>query len=1093
MPSLLLTNLTAGEAMTDVSGSGGAAQRAQYVIENSGIIGAVGDDAIVNMFIPRRPVAWPVRTGSPPPLASAFQPRPDIEEKFRSSSRAVLRGGGGTGKTQLAVSAYTSGDLDLRVWVSGESTDSITAGYADAAVQLDLADVDSGAEKLAKGFLYFLASTNQSWIVVIDDLADPNDMTTLWPTGAGQVLVTTRRRDAALSGGQRMVFDVDVYSPDEAQSYLHERLIAQADELPTNALEQAEDLAQDLGYLPLALSQAAAVIVDQAVSCAEYRQWFADRTRQLEDLLPADADADGYAKAITTTWVLAIDTADKLKPVGLSRHLARLAACLDPAGTPQDVYTSEPTREFLARASGQDEVSIDSARAALRVLHRLSLLTHDPRREPATVRMHSLTGRAIRQTYSAQDITELVQTASASLERAWPEVENSPALSESLRANTSALYKLHPEAIWNTANSEVVAPLLFRSGRSLLNAGQTTAAIVYHRDLLGQSRARLGRSRTTMVAQNNLAAAYDQAGDHSRAGWLLEQTAMDAGRFLGRDHPDTLSSWNNLASVYAAAGEFQRAIKLHEWTLSETTRALGSHHPETLACQNNLGYAYALAGDFKQAIRLYEKTLIEREQVLGVNHADTSVSRNNLAFAYSSAGDPNRAIPLYEQNLEERESVLGVDHPHIMSYRNNLAGAYRSSGQVGRAITLYEQTVTDRERVLGADHPETLTSRSNLAGAYNSVGDSQRAIDIYEQALAGCERVLGMNHPRTLMCGNNLAYAYWSVGDLERAIPLYEQYLPAFDCVLGPDHPDSISTRTNLAYAYIRAGDVRHAIPLFEQISAGLERVLGAEHPDTLEAREDLAKARKASERNLPELERNGGTGRPDVLDALKNAADTYLSVGDVEQAFPFYVRALVGREQNLGIDHPDTLVSRADLAYVYWVAGDHEFSIHLFQRTLADCERIHGSDHPDTLACRNGLARAYQSAGKLQEAVQMFEQLLHGCERVLGVDKFHTLDARVDLASVYESTGDIRRAIPLLEINMTDRERISGPDHPSTLIARNRLGEIYVAAGDYRQAVPLFERNLADCGRVFGAEHPNTLISQKNFAEALNAARDTT
>ena len=47
----------------------------------------------------------------------------------------------------------------------------------------------------------------------------------------------------------------------------------------------------------------------------------------------------------------------------------------------------------------------------------------------------------------------------------------------------------------------------------------------------------------------------------------------------GRDHPDTLTSRNNLAYAYQAAGDLGRAIPLYEQTLADSVRVLGATTP----------------------------------------------------------------------------------------------------------------------------------------------------------------------------------------------------------------------------------------------------------------------------------------------------------------------------------------------------------------------------------------------------------------------------------------------------------------------------------------------------------------------------------
>jgi hypothetical protein len=49
-------------------------------------------------------------------------------------------------------------------------------------------------------------------------------------------------------------------------------------------------------------------------------------------------------------------------------------------------------------------------------------------------------------------------------------------------------------------------------------------------------------------ARNNLAAAYKDAGNLSRAVSLFEITLAERERVLGSGHPDTLTSRNNLVS-----------------------------------------------------------------------------------------------------------------------------------------------------------------------------------------------------------------------------------------------------------------------------------------------------------------------------------------------------------------------------------------------------------------------------------------------------------------------------------------------------------------------------------------------------------------
>ncbi|MEU7386198.1 tetratricopeptide repeat protein, partial [Streptomyces tanashiensis] len=76
---------------------------------------------------------------------------------------------------------------------------------------------------------------------------------------------------------------------------------------------------------------------------------------------------------------------------------------------------------------------------------------------------------------------------------------------------------------------------------------------------------------------------------------LHETTLAQRVELLGDTHPDTLVSRNNLASAYESAGDLERAIPLYETTLAQRVELLGNTHPDTLISRNNLASALKAA------------------------------------------------------------------------------------------------------------------------------------------------------------------------------------------------------------------------------------------------------------------------------------------------------------------------------------------------------------------------------------------------------------------------------------------------------------------------------------------------------------------
>ncbi|MFD0889334.1 NB-ARC domain-containing protein, partial [Streptosporangium algeriense] len=190
----------------------------------------------------------------------------------------VLTGMGGVGKTQLAAAyarrAWHRQEVRALVWVSATSRSQIVAGYAQAAAELALGADFKDEEEAARRFLAWAQTAPVPWLVVLDDVQDPADVRELWPcaedgAGPGRMVVTTRRRDAVLAGAGRIRVEVGVFTPDEARHYLTAKLAAAG---RTDAAERLDALAADLGYLPLALAQAAAYLIDAGLECAAYRE-----------------------------------------------------------------------------------------------------------------------------------------------------------------------------------------------------------------------------------------------------------------------------------------------------------------------------------------------------------------------------------------------------------------------------------------------------------------------------------------------------------------------------------------------------------------------------------------------------------------------------------------------------------------------------------------------------------------------------------------------------------------------------------------------------------------------------------------------------
>ncbi|EFC80933.1 NB-ARC domain protein [Parafrankia sp. EUN1f] len=846
-----------------------------------------------------------IRVGMPPRVADHFQHRPAVDDLAHAVDGAgtavacqVLAGMGGVGKTQLAAhhahQMWQSGAVDVLVWVVAASREQIQTVYARAAA--DLTGTDPTDPTAAEALLGWLADTEKRWLIVLDDVADPADLRGLWPPDRpnGRVLVTTRRKDAALTGPGRHRVDVDLFTSEEASAYLTAILaVHERDDDPA----QIDRLAADLGYLPLALSQAAAYLVDQDLDCATYRDLLADRAQPLADLAPDDSGLpDDQQATVAAAWSLSIDRADQLRPAGLARPMLELAAALEPNGVPEAVLTSPPALEYLTahRTPGsppdRDARPVDTrdARSALRALHRLSLLDHVSANPHQAVRIHQLIQRAVREQLPPDRQHTLARAAGDALLAAWPEVERDTDLAQALRANTTTLAAHSGDALWQPG----LHPALFVAGNSLGNAGLVAAAVAFFEHLNTAADHHLGPDDPdTLIIRGNLAFWQRAGGDPAGASRAFEVLLDDYLRLLGPDHPDTLITRHNLALSRGEAGDPAGAVEAFEQLLTDRLRVLGPDHPSTLATRHNLAFWRGKAGDGAGAASAFEELLADYLRLLGPDHPDTLKTRHNLAFWRAEAEDPAVAASDFEKLLTDQLRVLGPDHPDALASRSYLADWQAVAGDPAGAAAETEALLTDRLRVLGPDHPDTLTTREHLAFWRGEAGDGAGAASSYRELLTEQLRLLGPDHPDTLTVRGRLAFWRGAAGDRAGAASAFEELLDDQLRLLGPDHPDTLTTWDQLAF-WQREADP-DAIADFEEVLTDRLRLLGPDHPDTLRSLSQLAALQ-------------GWAG--DQAGAAR-AAD------DFEELLDSYLRVL-------GPDHPDTLATRDYLAYWREQAG---------------------------------------------------------------------------------------------------------------------------------------------------------------------------
>jgi hypothetical protein len=476
---------------------------------------------------PRRAAAADqVVVGDIPRESPGFQPRAGLLAQLDRAGAgvSVIRSAArmpGVGTTELAAAfarAKVAAGWRLVAWVSAEDTDSLLAGLATVAGATGPSDGESESEQgdAARVVRHRLEADGERCLLVFDDATDPDVLRPFVPvSGAARVLITSTQPSAADLG---TAVPVDVFTADEAQAFL-------AGRTGRVEAEGAAALAVELGYLPLALAQAAAVIAGQHLGYGAY----VDQLRAVpvrESLIQGDGqrELDGVARAV----LLSLKATHAADQTGLCIRVMEVLAVMPAAGVRRELLHTAGYAGALT--AGDHRVTTALVDQALEQLAEQSLLTVSL--DGQTVIAHRLVTLAVRDEMARRRRLTVVCRAVASV----------------LEARARALEASRDRRAVRDLPGQVTA-LLAGAGLMAEVDEELTNVLLDLRCLVLDHLIELGDSATQAIA-------------------VGEPLAADLERLLGPDHPRTLNTRNRLAVAYQNAGRATEAILLFELILA---------------------------------------------------------------------------------------------------------------------------------------------------------------------------------------------------------------------------------------------------------------------------------------------------------------------------------------------------------------------------------------------------------------------------------------------------------------------------------------------------------------------------------------------
>ncbi|KAH8692117.1 putative kinesin [Talaromyces proteolyticus] len=746
--------------------------------------------------------------------------------------RIALTGLGGVGKTQIVLElVYRMRDRDPGcsvLWIPAVSHESIEQAYMDIAKRLELHDV-SPADVKMRVKIHLSHENAGNWLLICDNADD----TDLWVSSLkgflpqsehGHIVFTTRNRKLAQTLAPSNIIIIPEMDEQAAKEVLTNSLIHK--DLVHDAA--IATFLQQLTFLPLAITQAAAYINANGIGISEYLALLQEEQDGVE-LLSEDFNDEGryteIQNPVATTWLISFHQIQRLD--SLAADYLSFMACINPQNIPQSLLP--PALSWKKRTD------------ALGLLNAYSF-TSTSAQEDGSLSLHRLVHLATRNWMRQNNLLPpWTRKAADRFHEIFP---------NDYHGNRYLWREYLPHILFLIKRSEFYevkeqyVSLLRRIAQCLYSDGRYDEAEVLFHDIIDLQQRKNGGSmhQPTLIDISWLASTYQNQGRWKEAEELNVQVMEIRKRILGAEHPDTLSSIAELATTFWNQGRCMEAEELEMQVMEIRKRILGAEHPDTLSSMNNLASTFWDQGRWTEAEELNMQVMEIRKRILGAEHPNTLISMGNLASIYQEQGRWTEAEELNMQVMEIRKRILGAEHPNTLSSIANLASTFLSQGRWTDAEELNMQVIEIRKRVLGTEHPDTLNSIANLALMLSDQGRWKEAEELGMQVMEIRKRVLGAEHPDTLISMGNLASTFWCQGRWKEAEELNVQVMEIRKRILGAEHPNTLHSMHNLACIWKSLGKHKDAVLLMTDCVQFLTQHLGPDHPHTIASTGSLSR-----------------------------------------------------------------------------------------------------------------------------------------------------------------------------------------------------------------------------------------------------------
>ncbi|KAF4991480.1 hypothetical protein FGRMN_7791 [Fusarium graminum] len=678
-------------------------------------------------------------------------PQANESDSLRS---VTLYGMGGVGKTQIALEyAYRfKGSYTHLIWIKSETEVELRQSLTAVVKALGLRQGGESEQKDVDLAKKWLETTSSRWLAVFDNVQHVSTLHPYWPRcSKGNVIITSQRP----SFDEFSIKQVRIrsLSVEEGKNLVLRQMHLDASD-PT-CVAKAEELSEELGGSPLAISHYTGYCVASHISLDEVLRTFQSR-RATAEIWSNNSNISRmqYERTLSTVWDTALDSLGKNAMA--SRDLLDVLAFLNPDSIPEDLLRGALDELSPDETSGFDafklmvlisplirrnlvERNLTSDGPSIRIHRslRLALMIHMDTDLDRRNIMFSRALRLTRQAFPRRDMTSRTPQNDPVWKRFMPQVlalqasfeKSDPPIADNMEF--AGLLSDAASFLWEQQLNRIALPVLLlgeKIARNLVKDDEPDPILASIENWLSFFDAH-------QDADNRAAVMSRMNRVVSRRENLLKTLPPDTATI--EQQVDVGRAWNDLGYFYADMEQFEEADRLMSKSLS-LYRTLGDE--TTLRFRFSLQYADLLVvrlgqGEIDEALKLGSKSFDLCKAELGHRHLETVRFEMQWAYALIAADQLQEALAKLTDVLTIRSKLLEENNPDVLTTEYWIGTVYYYLDRPEDAEE-YLRKAVEYGSESGFGKPDLARARYRLALVLHDQHRRKEAVGLEEDAIA---------------------------------------------------------------------------------------------------------------------------------------------------------------------------------------------------------------------------------------------------------------------------------------------------------------------------------------------------------------------